>query len=764
MKFPNLLWALLALSLLISGCASVVEQQQALDDRLTEFQRLPTKTDAQRLQMKQELAAARHRSPWANLVLASFYDSDSASPEEQEKLLPLYELAIKDKPYPKAVARLAYLHLEGELPHADSAKGYHYLRMAANLNNEWAQLKMVDLWVLGEPSINLPALPKVASLYLPEDHLDVQAWHCLNTYAYRLSKTCVEAFVDAEKEGELSPYGAIGLGLAYAHGWTVAKDLKQAERLFRRVTQRGVTEADVHLAELYLSSDSKAQQAQGEALLKNASSELPAWRAYAETLLAEHYYQQGRYDDALEIALNTEPSAEINYQLYQHYLLGRGTDKDRQQANHYLQLAAYSGHPQGMYDLYLDAPLEPSERVRLMRMSATQGCVDAMVWMAQHSQNRGDSEAQRLWQKEAAIGGHVPSQLAVAQSLALDPQQRKYAYPWYQRAAQQGSQPAQSWLKHNSVNAPKRKSGRLLQDGSFILPEHHVLLPEGNDIYLQGNIDKVWPTHCGWVIQRKFGDAAVVVNEQKRNCIPSDLELMQLMDNGAVEVVHNHGATAALLGNGQLISWGSRLMGGYLIEEANWHDEQAADWPSLLKIYHHLQRGVVTISATESALQALTNDGEIWQWGRNGVAYQVPGEYRQLIGGHTTVDACGVTTQGGLNCWGEFAPTQITQVVDSGVKVAASVPYMSGGYGFGLLALFEGEQQGQLGAWNVYYGDIKRDQQLMAKSELRGHHWRSLKAEPADSLSLFAERDDGVKIRFYYPGRYLTGSYRIESN
>ena len=744
----------------LSGCSTHIEEQQTLDTELEAYNAISSPTAEQELEMKTLLAESQYRSGWATANLAYMYDHPSASQQEKEQILALYDQAFEQGYHPeKTVAYAANQHLTGGLPNADQIKGYDYLRLAANLNNEWAQFKVVNLLMQGNPEINMPSVPKSASYYIPRDNVDFQAWHCLATYSYRLNKKCVVDIM-LPNANQQTPHALLGLALAYQKGWHVEQSEIKSADYYRQAVELAMPNSELFLADLLLASNDPQQQQKGVALLEEKVTSNSELAPAASERLAAYYFAHQRYKEALKQAQSAGESSEIHYQLYQHFAKGLATTVDKEKADIYLRRAMLADQPQAMFDFFSQANVEADERAHFIEMAAMRNNLDAILWVAKQALKEGNQEKYQMWLKEAAIAGHTPSQLQLATIYENQFSNLAYAGQWYQRAAKAGDKSAKKWLAQHSNNSFTLPSGKLLDDGSFILPDGYTLTLQDNNAYLQANIEQVWPTHCGWLVQRTTGEATVVVDQNRNYCDPSDQEIDLLHQEGVVNVVSNQGSTAAILKNGQLISWGTNQMGGYLIEETQWLDDQAKTWPEQLALYHAMQQDVIDVKPLQSGFAALTKSGDIWQWGLAGSVYKIEGKYRQLLGGYSGIDVCGVTRDGTLNCWIEPKPETIISVI-KGAKIALSTPYKDGGYGFGLIVLRDGEFDGALSSWSVYHGTIDKDDELQNSQEIISFAWRDLRLDNADNI--LATREDGAVMRIYYPGLSHSGNYRFES-
>ncbi|WP_406734166.1 tetratricopeptide repeat protein [Vibrio scophthalmi] len=744
----------------LSGCSSHMDKQRALDAELEAYIAISSPTAEQELEMKTLLAESAHRSGWATESLASMYDQPSASQQEKAQILALFDQAFEQGYYSdKTVAYVADQHLTGRLPNADPIKGYDYLRFAATLHNEWAQFKVVNLLMQGNAEINVPSVPKSASYYIPRDHVDFQAWHCLATYSYRLNKKCVVDIMLPNAYPQI-PHALLGLALAYQKGWHVEQSETKSENYYRQAIELAMPNSELFLADLLLASNDLKQQQKGVVLLEEKVSSNSELARAASERLAAYYFAHQRYDEALKQAQLADESAEILYQLYQHFAKGLATSVDKEKANIYLRRAVLSEQPQAMFDFYSQANVEPDDRAHFIGMAAMRNNLDATLWVANQALKEGNQEKYQTWLKEAAIAGHTPSQLQLATIYENQFSNLAYAGKWYQRAAKSGDKTAKTWLSQHSNNPFTLPSSKLLDDGSFILPDDYTLTLQENNAYLQANIEQVWPTHCGWVVQRTTGEATVVVDQTRNYCDPSDQEINLLHQEGVVNVVSNGGSTAAILKNGQLISWGTNQMGGYLIEETQWLKDQSKTWSEHLALYHAMQQDVIDVKPLQSGFAALTNSGDIWQWGLAGSVHKIEGKYRQLLGGYSGLDVCGVTRDGALNCWIEPKPETITTVV-KGVKSALSTPYQNGGDGFGLIVLRDGEFDGVLSSWYVYHGSFYKDHELQSNQEIMSFDWRDLCLDKGDHI--LATREDGAVMRIYYPGVSFTGNFTLQS-
>ncbi|WP_139047633.1 tetratricopeptide repeat protein [Vibrio sp. N418] len=750
---------------MLSGCSTPIDEQQTLDKKLEAYNAISSPTAEQELAMKTLLAESPHRSGWATVNLAYLYDQPSASQQEKAQILALYDQAFEQGYYSnETVAYVASQHLKGRLPNADQVKGYNYLRFAANLNNEWAQFKVVDLLVQGNAEINLPSVPKSATYYIPRDNVDFQAWHCLATYSYRLTKKCVVDIM-LPNANQQTPHALLGLALAYEKGWHVEQSEIKAADYYRQAVELGMAKSELFFADLLLASKDPQQQQKGVALLEERVLSNFELAPAARVRLAAYYFSHQRYKEALKHALNQtqrdDKSAEMEYQLYQHYAKGLATAVDKEKADKYLRLAMLGKLPQAMFDFFSQANTAPDEQAYFIGMAAMKNNLDAILWMVEQALKEGNQEKYQIWLKEAAIAGHTSSQLQLAMIYEKQFSDLAYAAKWYQKAAKSGDKSAKKWLSQHSNNSFTLPPGKLLIDGSFILPNGYSLIPQDNNDYLQANIEQVWPSHCGWVVQRATGEATVVINQNRYYCDPSDQELDLLQQEGVVKVVSNGGSTAAILKNGQLISWGTNQMGGYLIEETQWIEDQEKPWSEYLALYHAMEQDVVDVKALQSGFVALTKSGDVWQWGLGGKAYKIEGKYRQLLGGYRGRDVCGITRDGSLNCWIEPNPEIIITVV-KGVKSALSTPFQNGGDGFGLIVLRDGEFDGVLSSWYVYQGGFFEDHELQSNQEIMPFDWRDLCLDKGDHI--LATREDGAVMRIYYPGVSFMSNFMLQSS
>ncbi|PNH91021.1 hypothetical protein C1M56_01860 [Vibrio diazotrophicus] len=557
----------------LAGCSTILEPQQALDAELENYWEIESPTSQQTLVMKTKLAQSEHRSAWATASLARMYSQPTATAEEKFQALALYDQAIKQGYiHAGTIAYVADQHISGRLPNSDKMKGYEYLRMAANLYDEWAQYHVAKMMLTGNGDLQLPVIAKSSMLYIAEDNVDFQAWACIITYSYHFDKTCVEKILLPNANSK-SPYALLGAGIAYENGWYVTKDQDKAADFYRQAVSVGVKQGEHFLARL------------------------------------------------------------------------------------------------------------PSDSV--------------------------------------------------------DDNQAKY---WQPNSKQLMS------------------SGKLLPDGSFIVPDGYTLVAASDGHFIQDNLEQVWPSHCGWVLQRSSAEAYVVINQSKFDCVPSDQDIELLQNYGVDQVVHNYGATAVLLKNGQVITWGHQLVGGYLLAEAQWHKDQAKSWQDLLALYRAMEQDVVDIASLQSGFLALTKSGDIWQWAK-GKTVKVEGKYRQLLGGYNGVDGCGLTIDGTVNCWLERSPDKLTSIV-KGLKSALSTPYLRSGYGFGIIGIRDGEFEGMLTSWYVSYGSSDFDRAIAYNDDILEHNWRDLRLGKTGSI--LATNENGGVAEFYYTGdNTYRGSYRF---
>ena len=195
------------------------------------------------------------------------------------------------------------------------------------------------------------------------------------------TKTSNEYLLRAAKQGHSRAQYV--LGLRYAHGYGVAKDMSEAVKWYRKAADQGYAEAQCNLGLAYLN---------GEGVAKDKAEAVKWWRKAVEQGHAIAQYNLGWcYANGEGVATNMSEAvkwyrkaaeqgyAKAQYKLGACYAEGEGVAKDMSEAVKWYRKAAEQGNAKAQYNLgqsYANGDgvaKDMSEAVKWYRKAAEQG-------------------------------------------------------------------------------------------------------------------------------------------------------------------------------------------------------------------------------------------------------------------------------------------------------------------------------------------------------------------------------------------------------
>lgn len=216
------------------------------------------------------------------------------------------------------------------------------------------------------------------------------------------------------------------------------------------------------------------------------------------------------------------------------------------------------------------------------------------------------------------------------------------------------------WVDNVSPNRPQKvafsrdensvpeqfEDGRVQLDGAWNPPE---MLP----FKLLANNLAVQQSHCGYLFSRETGDN-LFIHYLKGGCRPDPVIQEHLQVEGAQKLVHNDAASAALLYDGSVVTWGGAMAGGSpILAASNFEDSAYSNLDDELKVYRRLQGNIIDIAPVQSHFLALENTGNILLWGP--LAYyfdhEIKGDYQLLAASPDSDRFCALRRNGDVHCW-----------------------------------------------------------------------------------------------------------------
>jgi len=255
----------------------------------------------------------------------------------------------------------------------------------------------------------------------------------------------------------------LGLGLCYATGNGMAKDVAEAVRWFQRSAEQGYADAQYFLGLAY--HDGKgvprdyaeaARWYRKAADQGDAQAQLTLGFAYADGQgVSQDYAEAARwYRKAAD-----QGDAQAQLTLGVAYSTGKGAPQDSVEAMRWIRMAADQGNATAQYGLGLayangeGVTKNMDESVRWVRKAADQGIADAQVELG-HVYARGKEVTQDLteatrWYRKAADQGSANGQQNLGWAYLWGKgvvQDSDEAMRWFLKAAAQNHAGAQFWL------------------------------------------------------------------------------------------------------------------------------------------------------------------------------------------------------------------------------------------------------------------------------------------------------------------------------
>jgi TPR repeat protein len=276
------------------------------------------------------------------------------------------------------------------------------------------------------------------------------------------------AFADTLKSARLGlPDAQYEVGLMYANGVGVARDIEQAVHWIRQSAQKGVPTAQYLLGTRY-ETGVGVEQSEHQALVWYAKS---AEQGHIKALLrAGKLHVKPHWEQAVALYRQAAQAglAEAQFALGQAYAAGKGVDQNYLLAVRWLSEAAQQGLATAQFaiaEMHIEGhgvARDPKQALVWLRKAARQNHLGAQVALEQMDQSALDGEPLRVHAHkrpgqaerrkdearwiQAAENGNADARyhlgLMYAQGLGLDADPQE-AMHWYSVAAQQGHAKAQ---------------------------------------------------------------------------------------------------------------------------------------------------------------------------------------------------------------------------------------------------------------------------------------------------------------------------------
>ncbi|MGF1724833.1 tetratricopeptide repeat protein [Photobacterium nomapromontoriensis] len=198
--------------------------------------------------------------------------------------------------------------------------------------------------------------------------------------------------------------------------------------------------------------------------------------------------------------------------------------------------------------------------------------------------------------------------------------------------------------------------------------------PEMLTFKLLANNQSAQQSHCGYLFTRATSDYNFI-HKLEAGCRPEPAIMNTLQYAGAKKLVHNGFASAALLHDGSVATWGSAMMGGTpIIAAANLEEDAYQSLDDELKVYRRLQSNIVDIAPVQGHFLALESSGNILLWGPLAYLFdhEIKGDYQALAATPDSDRFCALTKNSEVHCWilgGSATPSVEAKSVSRLVKV-----------------------------------------------------------------------------------------------
>lgn len=750
------------------------------------------------------LKGIEEHSKWSSKVLASLNSLREGNKiTKEENALQLFQLGA-ELGNPKSAMNAFFLHYSDKLANAKKEKAGYYLWLAAKFDYEDSRDRLAHAYLHGEHGI---PVDHAAAVYLAKHSDDdlILGWICTDAYYPNVPESCIDgALAKMVRKGH--PFAQYIMGDIYESGAGKEKDIKHAISLYKLASAQGEYAAKVALAELYLEGKTGRDDSEkGLAILHGMESdgEIGAAQVYADYAFEKKDYQQ-----ALTLSLQAEQENWVSdntyYHLYQLYRGDKGIPQDIDKSNYYLEMAVGENHYAALYEKAMivfdnidsendDKSLVDKrivEAIDLLTSSAHLGYMPAILKLEEHYKSLNKLQQAAIWTLEAAAHGDVSSQKAIGE--IFDKKKTlsaaSVARHWYSLAEIQGDREATAWMakygvgklnadsKGNLCSEVSNSCGsknvikkplkyfrqlnlhkedlelRLFADGSVEYSDE--LEPRESWLpYFKANVTQVWPTHCGFAMQRATGSGVLLFPQDEHQCQPTSDVIWDALKYGVKQVVTNNtSSTSLLLGNNQVVSWGQVLSGEGMISPALHSDDTYTTLDDELKVKRAVANDVVKVAIGSVMKAALKSDGNIYMWGpySDEIGHQLPGKYKDIMsngyfGGYCTRDIDNL-----ISCWEEKQYQYPHRSYPKNIQQFTLVERA-------LMALSI-DKQGMLEAWPMFNLGEKNYSSVKLPASLSNYSWTAIeKGQMSDGYATVLTREDGKK--FYV--RYSTGQFLV---
>ncbi|MCM0147308.1 sel1 repeat family protein [Photobacterium galatheae] len=746
------------------------------------------------------LESIKQHSAWSAASLASLSFNGQGGDVDQEKALHFYEISA-ELGNEESAAYVSYLHNQGEIPGTSPEKAGHYLWIAAQKDYKNTRALLAQSYLFGSKGI--PADDSAAAEWGKLATGVTAAWLCHEAYFPNVPQACINRSL-AKMVREEHPFALFLMGRIYAEGPDSHKNIERAISLYQSAMSYGEYAAKSALAELYLDGKAGAEnQEKGLKLLHEMQRDSEPGAAFQ---LANYAFEQKDYSQALHFSLQAEKEDWVGkdtyYHLYRLYSGELDTPKDNEKAAHYFALALSELNKTALYDkaiTILDnihdtiitlasdgqtngetANDRLAAAMNMLKKSASKGYIPAMLRLATYYNDQNQPRQAQIWTLEAAANGDIKSQKTIGaffeskQTLTA----AAYARHWYGQAEIQEDKDATQWMakfgagnidvddkgkycneateyycysRSTSKNPVRyfrqkyRNEYKLQQyaDGSVTfsdnLQPHEDWLPD-----LKANIEQVWPTHCGFALQKATGNGLLLFSRTKQFCQPPHDVVMAVYKHGIKDVAASSSATSLLLNNGEVVGFGGAYNGGGLIIPAahSYHEFQSLN--DEVKIKRALASDVTKIVSATTSMAALKSDGSVYIWGDQGIhlSLQLPGTYKDIMANGSIDAYCTRDNNDKISCWSERSYDH-PQLYPDNIKQFALIENDEMALSF--------DAQGKLTAWPMYNLGSQYYTPYPLPSSLANFNWTQIsKEQVTDGFVTVLTRSDGERfaVRF----------------
>ncbi|KLV03698.1 hypothetical protein ABT56_17945 [Photobacterium aquae] len=664
------------------------------------------------VQVRSLLDSVKQHSKWSAATLAILNYNGQGGPVDKEKALHLYELSA-DLGDEKSANFAFYLHQQEEIPGTKKEKAGHYLWIAAQKDFEKTRARLAQSYLFG--SYGIPIDYSAAAKWGRITSDITSAWLCKEAYFPNVPQDCINRSI-AKMVRQEHPYALFLMGQIYAEGPDNHNKIDRAISLYKSAISHGEYAAKLALAELYLDGKTGPNDKEkGLTLLREMQNDSEPGAAQ---LLAKLAFEEKDYSQALRLSLQAEQEQYVGrdtyYHLYRLYSGELGIPKDHVKAAHYFALALEEQNKYAIYDKAItildkinDPLITPASQhqvnddaakdqtpaaIEMLKLSASLNHIPAMLRLAAYYTAEHQTQQADVWTLEAAAHGDINSQKAIG-SLFENKQTltaAAYARYWYGQAENQGDSEATQWMaKFGTGNIAVDKDGKycddteygycysratsknpvkyfkqndsrneyklqLFADGSVTfsdnLQPHEYLLP-----HFKANVEQVWPTHCGFALQKSTGNGLLLFSRTNQFCQPPQDVIISAYQHGIKDVATSHSATSLLLNNGEIVSFGGAYNGGGLIIPAANNYEEFKTLEDELRIKRAVASDVTKVVGGVSSMAALKSDGSVYIWGDQGGYYshKLPGKYQDIMANGYFDGYCSKDSLNKISCWSE---------------------------------------------------------------------------------------------------------------